>query len=331
MMKTEKLPMIQPVAPAITSNRLDFQWNYAEVKKYLEAITEKYRGLTATEENLPDFEKARREVVHLRTALTKFKADGKRKLKEPADRFAKQCDELIAVVTDVEMPINAQMDLFDEARRERLGEEITTEYQAKASNMGLDMSYWDLQIPSRWYNRTQKWSDTCKEIDQLIKSQLAHQKADEDRAQLIAQKKEILSMTIDKANTDFKLKTPLSAADIFGGFTAEMIESFPLDDLKKKVTEAAERQKAIETAAAQPVEPPPQETGEDPPAENKQEPIENPFSDLIEEQRYNPPKERAYLYELTFDTSMDVSEIIGRFVQEMKIAGVEVNVKKGEF
>ena len=250
MMKTEKLPMIQPVAPAITSNRLDFQWNYAEVKKYLEAITEKYRGLTATEENLPDFEKARREVVHLRTALTKFKADGKRKLKEPADRFAKQCDELIAVVTDVEMPINAQMDLFEEARRERLGEEITTEYQAKASNMGLDMSYWDLQIPSRWYNRTQKWSDTCKEIDQLIKSQLAHQKADEDRAQLIAQKKEILSMTIDKANTDFKLKTPLSAADIFGGFTAEMIESFPLDDLKKKVTEAAERQKAIETATA---------------------------------------------------------------------------------
>ena len=79
------------------------------------------------------------------------------------------------------------------------------------------------------------------------------------------------------------------------------------------------------------MKPPPQETGEEPPAENKQEPIENPFLDLIEEQRYNPPKERAYLYELTFQASNDVSEIIGRFVQEMRIAGVEVNVKKGEF
>ncbi len=173
----ETLPEIVPVSPAITKNEMAFEWNHEEVKKYLQEVTEKYVGLIVTDENLEDMEKARREIVRFRTSITKFKGDGKRRLKVPADRFARQCDELIAVIEDVEAPIAAQLMKYEDARKARLRESITREYQAKASAMGLDMANWQLDEDTRWYNKTQKWGDTCNAIDRLIKHQLEEQAA----------------------------------------------------------------------------------------------------------------------------------------------------------
>lgn len=173
----ENLPEIIFVSPAITRNEVAFEWNHEEVKKYLEEVTEKYVGLIVTDENLADMEKVKREIVRFRTAITKFKGDGKRRLKEPADRFARQCDELIRVVEDVEMPISTQLKKYEDARKERLRESIVREYQAKASAMGLDVANWQLDEDSKWYNKTQKWGDTCIAIDRLIKRQVEEQNA----------------------------------------------------------------------------------------------------------------------------------------------------------
>ena len=178
----ERLPEIIPVAPTITRNEMSFEWNHEAVKEYLTTVTEKYIGLVVTDENLKDMEKARREIVRLRTAISKFKADGKRKMQEPANRFAHQCDELIAVVEDVEAPISMQLSKYEDARKARLTESITREYQMKASAMGLDMAYWQLDMKKEWFNKTAKWSDTCCAIDSLILSQLEKQKADDEEA-----------------------------------------------------------------------------------------------------------------------------------------------------
>ncbi len=173
----ENLPEIVPVSPVITRNEVAFEWNHEEVKKYLEGVTEKYVGLIVTDENLADMEKVKREIVRFRTAITKFKGDGKRRLKAPADRFARQCDELIRVVEDVEIPISTQLKKYEDARKERLRESIVREYQAKASAMGLDAANWQLDEDSKWYNKTQKWGDTCIAIDRLIKRQVEGQNA----------------------------------------------------------------------------------------------------------------------------------------------------------
>lgn len=173
----EQLPEIVPVNPVITRNEVAFEWNHEEVKKYLQEVTEKYVGLIVTDENLADMEKAKREIVRFRTAIAKFKGDGKRRLKAPADRFARQCDELIRVVEDVEMPISSQLAKYEDARKARLKESIVREYQAKASALGLDMANWQLDEDSKWYNKTQKWGDTCIAIDRLIKQQVEEQNA----------------------------------------------------------------------------------------------------------------------------------------------------------
>ena len=173
----ENLPEIIPVSPAITRNEVAFEWNHEEVKKYLEAVTEKYVGLIVTDENLADMEKAKREIVRFRTAIIRFKQDGKRKLKAPAERFARECDDLLKVVEDVEGPIAVQLARYEAARKNEVKREIVTEYQMKASAMGLDMANWQLDENSKWYNKTQKWGDTCIAIDRLIKRQVEEQNA----------------------------------------------------------------------------------------------------------------------------------------------------------
>lgn len=216
----ERLPDIIPVAPAITKNELQFDWNHEAVKAYLQEVTEKYVGLVVTEENLPDMEKARREITSFRTAITRFKQDGKRKLKAPAERFARECDDLLKVVEDVEGPIAVQLARYEAARKNEVKREIVTEYQMKASAMGLDMNYWQLDISDRWLNKTQKWSDTCCAIDSLIKQQLEQQKAVEARADAIKVKKAYAKNCVEMENQRFALKTPLELEEVYPGFSS---------------------------------------------------------------------------------------------------------------
>lgn len=185
------LPMNQ-IEPRITVNQLDFQWNYEEVKAGLAAFADKYKGLIVTDENLPDMEKARREIVHARTSITKFKTEGKKKLMEPANIFASQCDGLLSVVQEVEMPINAQLRKYDEKRKEQIVGRVNEYYQRKASEMSLDMKYWpeSLPIQAKWLNKTQKWEDTCGDIDSIILGQINQQREDEAKEKLEQQAKE---------------------------------------------------------------------------------------------------------------------------------------------
>ena len=354
----EALPMIEPVKPEITKNQLDFQWNFEACKKYLETITEKYCGLTATEENLPDFEKARREVVRLRTALTKFKADGKRKLKAPSERFAKQCDELIAVVTDVEMPLNSQIEKYEGDRKAKLVDTINREYQAKASAMGLDMRFWDdFQMVPKWFNKTQRWSDTCNAIDTIIKGQLEKQKAVEDAEALAKAKADLCDTTIALMNQMYKLQTPITAEEVFGSCD---FSDMSLDAIKTEIEVFANARRKVEEAARkQPEEEPemandgpilPSEPSEEPVKENTHETskkaetnpfnevnpfeelpaMENPFEEPVQPMTFSDgvpyPREWNIEFSVERDQEGAAEDIVKNFVHAMKNRGIEVKV-----
>lgn len=356
----EQLPVKQAVQPTIIKNEVDFVWNFEEVKEYLETHIEKYCGLTATEENLPDFEKACREVVRLRTTLTKFKADGKRKLKEPADRFAKQCDELIAVVTDVEMPIKSQIEQYEGDRKAKLAESITREFQAKASVMGLDMKYWqDFQMVPRWFNKTAKWSDTCNAIDSIIKELLTRQKADEDAEALVKAKVELVKSTIALMNQKYNLKTPVTGDDVFGD---EPIDKYSTEEIQGLIEDAARVRKEIEDTAKQktyddapilPSEPftePVKESTHEITKTAETDPFAvalNPFEVVDREKMDNPfvgdapygvtfsdgapyPKEWSLEFVVERDQEGAATDIVKNFVHAMKFRGIEVKVIKDE-
>lgn len=337
----ERLPTIQPVEPVITENNLTFEWNFKEVKKYLEAVTEKYCGLIATDQNLQDFEKARREVVKLRTTLTKFKADGKRALKAPSDTFARQCDELIAVVTDVEMPINAQLQKYEEDRKQRIQKAILMEYDKQAASVHLSAKVWNCEINPKWLNKTAKWSDICQGIEELVNGQLAQMKAQEAEQQANMAKIEVVKTSVELANQKYHLKTPLKEWEAFPGIDTYLpgydesfsMEGYTMDDIKTIVEDMARERHEIEERAKEPVEEPIQEPE---PWEVEPEKDLAPIDDkpLFPSFDEKPKTRRRYTVEMKFSVVADetlplsVQGAIKEFTEYMKfLHDIPVEVK----
>ena len=227
------LPAIQPVMPKIEKQEFNFQWNHEEVKEYLISATEKYAGLVVTDENLKDMEKAKREITSIRTAIQKFQIRGKSELRKPVNVFDEQCKELLKVVNAVEAPLKEQLDKYETVRRDKLTAQISREYAAKATAVGLLEKYWQLDIDEKWLNKTAKWSETCVSIDHL-------------KAELIDSRKEIRDLCIEKANIKYNLASPINADDVLND--TEIIDA-SVSEIKARIEAFARNRKEVEERA----------------------------------------------------------------------------------
>jgi hypothetical protein len=164
-METIKLPEIIPVEPKIMSNPQSIAWNMDDVKSYLTAITDKYKGLVVTDDNEKDMSKVKNEIVSLRTNLTRFKKKGKDLLNKPVRTFESECEELLIIIDDVERPLKEQLQKYEDDRIAALNTSIENEIEMKSQAAGLDESYLaDFQRDRRWYNKTYKYSQTVIDI-----------------------------------------------------------------------------------------------------------------------------------------------------------------------
>lgn len=240
------LPAIQPVMPKIEKQEFNFQWNHEEVKEYLISATGKYAGLVVTDENLKDMEKAKREITSIRTAIQKFQIRGKSELRKPVNVFDEQCKELLKVVNAVEAPLKEQLDKYETVRRDKLIAQISREYAAKATAVGLLEKYWQLDIDEKWLNKTAKWSETCVSIDHLIASQKEFQAADSAKAELIDSRKEIRDLCIEKANIKYNLASPINADDVLND--TEIVDA-SVSEIKARIEAFARNRKEVEERA----------------------------------------------------------------------------------
>jgi predicted ribosome quality control (RQC) complex YloA/Tae2 family protein len=244
--KTTALPAVVPVEPQITKNEMAFEWNFKEIKEYLKAATEKYKGLVVNGDNVKDFSVAHSEVVHLRTALTRFSARAKRELKKPQDEFSAQVKELLGVVEEVETPMTEQLDVYEQKRLDELKESIIKEYTFKATAACVRDEFKTLDFNPTWENKTAKWSQICKDIDQQVKQQLADQEAADRAADMAKAKRELVLSCIQTANLKYGLKTPISD-DFADGYLLDL----DTDGMKGCIEAEAQKRKAIEDAAEQ--------------------------------------------------------------------------------
>ncbi len=247
---------IEPVSPQIISSEVKVEANFEKVKDYLVGITERYKGLVVTDENLKDMEKTHREIVKMRTSLISFRSRGRKEFKKPMDAFSAQCDKLLDIVASVEDPLTKQLDIYEEKRRNNVSEEIKREYNAKADAAGIREEFRILDIKSSWANKTAKWSETCIAIDQLVNAHRLVQKAADDQAELIENRREIALMHIELMNAKYNLTTPITVDFV----TEDNLSTLAKDGIKTLIEDEAIRRHALETAARQtvkPVAPPP--------------------------------------------------------------------------
>ena len=280
MNETKTLPVLVPVEPKLLSFDAALQWNYADIEEYLKAVTERYRNLVVTDENVEDMGKVKREVVSLRTHLQKFERATKTKLKKPVDDFIMQCRDLYQIIAAVEEPLNAQLQIYEDRRIADVKTQIQREIAAKAQALGVRDAYLEqVAWNPKWTNKTAKWSETVVEIDHELVRLKAVQQADDDREQLRRDRQEMARMYVEQANAAYGLHSPLQVEEVL---TDDLL-SRGLADMKEAIFQAAQNIKAIEEAAVQqaatpvpPLPPLPPLPKADPPAENAED-----YKDMI--------------------------------------------------
>lgn len=242
--------IVQPaIEPQVIDSNLTLTWNNAELAKYLEEKLEKYNGLVVTEDNLKEMKSVLKEIVSIRTKLTRFGADKKRELKIPYNTFTAELEQVLAVVSRVENPIANQINEFEQQEMLKRKETVLNMVEDKAQSLGVREEYKNRVIPNPkwWENKTAKMSDVALAIDEMVKNVLEQQQNDDDLKRMQAEKVEMIKMKIDLFNQNYALDTPIQYEEI-----KHRVNNIPFGELDNVLSNEFEKRLEIEMKAKEP-------------------------------------------------------------------------------
>lgn len=242
--------IVQPaIEPQVIDSNLTLTWNNAELAKYLEEKLKKYNGLVVTEDNLKEMKSVLKEIVSIRTKLTRFGADKKRELKIPYNTFTAELEQVLAVVSRVENPIANQINEFEQQEMLKRKETVLNMVEDKAQSLGVREEYKNRVIPNPkwWENKTAKMSDVALAIDEMVKNVLEQQQNDDDLKRMQAEKVEMIKMKIDLFNQNYALDTPIQYEEI-----KHRVDNIPFGELDNVLSNEFEKRLEIEMKAKEP-------------------------------------------------------------------------------
>lgn len=242
--------IVQPaIEPQVIDSNLTMTWNNAELAKYLEEKLEKYNGLVVTEDNLKEMKSVLKEIVSIRTKLTRFGTDKKRELKIPYNTFTAELEQVLAVVSRVENPIANQINEFEQQEMLKRKETVLNMVEDKAQSLGVREEYKNRVIPNPkwWENKTAKMSDVALAIDEMVKNVLEQQQNDDDLNRMQAEKVEMIKMKIDLFNQNYALDTPIQYEEI-----KHCVDNVPFGELDNVLSNEFEKRLEIEMKAKEP-------------------------------------------------------------------------------
>ena len=245
--------IVQPaIEPQVIDSNLTLTWNNAELAKYLEEKLEKYNGLVVTEDNLKEMKSVLKEIVSIRTKLTRFGADKKRELKIPYNTFTAELEQVLAVVSRVENPIANQIGEFEQQEMLKRKETVLKMVEDKAQSLGIREEYKNRVMPNPkwWENKTAKMSDVALSVEEMLKGVFEQQQNDDDLKRMQAEKVEMIKMKIDLFNQNYALDTPIQYEEI-----QHRVGNVPFGELDSVIAAEFEKRLEIELKAKEPQEP----------------------------------------------------------------------------
>lgn len=145
---------IQILTPTQAQPLPPIQWNYAEVKAWIEDGLARYKGIVYDESQIAEAKKDRANLNKLVQALDAKRKEMKSLYLNPYEEFEAQAKELIALVKEQAAAIDAQVKAYDDRRREEKLEKIKTEcYAPMIGNLAQLVPYEKLHDP-KWLNVT---------------------------------------------------------------------------------------------------------------------------------------------------------------------------------
>ena len=145
---------IQVLSPTQAQPLPPVEWNYAEVKKWIEDGLARYKGVVYDETQIAEAKKDRANLNKLVQAIEAKRREMKQLYLSPYQTFEQQANELIAMVKDQAGEIDTQVKAYDERRKQEKLEKIKAElYAPMIGNLAKLVPYERLHDP-KWLNVT---------------------------------------------------------------------------------------------------------------------------------------------------------------------------------
>lgn len=145
----------------------EIQWNYPELKKWVEDGLEAYRGVVYTEDCINQAKKDRATLNKLAAAIDTKRREMKALYLQPYERFEREAKELTGMIKAVGGEIDAQVKAYDEYRREEKLKKVQGLYSDMIGNLAELVPYERLHNP-RWLNVTTSISAIAEEMGRSI-------------------------------------------------------------------------------------------------------------------------------------------------------------------
>lgn len=193
---------IQIYTPTQTKPLPPVQWNYAEVKQWIEDGLARYKGVVYDETQIAEAKKDRANLNKVAQAIDAKRREMKALYLQPYEEFEAQAKELTAMVKEQSAAIDAQVKAYEERRKEEKLEKIKAElYTPMIDYLAELVPYKKLHDP-RWLNVSCSMNtigaEMAKKIESIISGLDAIDRLDLDAA-LVEQAKAVFLKDFDLA------------------------------------------------------------------------------------------------------------------------------------
>ena len=159
---------IQILTPTQAQPLPPIQWNYAEVKAWIEDGLARYKGVVYDETQIAEAKKDRANLNKLAQAIDAKRKEMKAMYLAPYEAFEAQAKELTAMVKEQSAAIDAQVKAYDERRKEEKLEKIKTELYVPMIDYLAELVPYEKLHDPRWLNVSCSVSTIGTEMAQKI-------------------------------------------------------------------------------------------------------------------------------------------------------------------
>ena len=154
--------------PALNADKtLSITGNFEELGNKIQKVVDKYKNEKLTEENVGYIKNLKSQFVSLRTGIERERREYKKVYLDPATKLINaMCDELQKIVAEGENALGAQLDAYDQRRKDELTIVLSEYKNEAAAKHNLRDEYKDqIQLIDKYYNKTQNEEDSADDIE----------------------------------------------------------------------------------------------------------------------------------------------------------------------
>ena len=142
-------------------------WNKEQIKEAVVSITEQYKGLAYTEEQLQEAKADRAKLNAMKKDISDRRIQVKNALLEPYEKFEAEVKEVVALIDEPIAMIDEQIVAYEERTKEEKRQDLEKFFTENRADLP-ELITFDKIFNPKWLNKTSSLSSCKKEIKKAV-------------------------------------------------------------------------------------------------------------------------------------------------------------------